>query len=271
MRYRYYYCSEYSKELEEYLQNEQIKYRISASTSFIIFNIWSSDKDYKQKMLVLEKWNRFGPSYTALEPSASDLKEAKYLTIRPKKQSITIINEDASFAYLCQYGPIRRHEKQIGEIYIRKEPNTDGNTAFWCEDTGFSDIFVSRKVRDLVGENELSGISFLNVRLKKNQYCENLFQMTSLNVLKHDQLVFGYEEREEICPRCGKIEYDIGSDFQLHVDFSKVLEQSDLYITEDKFGGSSLYIISQRFYRAIIAAKLDKNVAFLPVVDTSYA
>lgn len=270
MRYGYYYCSRYNKELEEYLQNTQIKYKISASTSFIIFNIWSSDKDYQQKMLALKKWHRFGPSFTELEPSASDLEEAKYLTIRPKKQSITVINADASFTYLCQYGPVRRHEKQIGEIYICKEPNTDGNTAFWCEDTGFSDIFVSRKVRDLVEENGLSGVSFLNVRLKKNQYCENLFQMTSSNVLKHDQLVFGYREKELICSKCGKVEYDIGSDFQLHVDFSKVLEQSDLYITEDVFGGAPQYIISQRFFRAIKEAKLDKNVCFLPVVDHSY-
>ena len=133
MRYRYYYCGIHTKAQEEYLQNEQIKYKISkvsASKSFIIFNIWSTDKDYEQKMLALKKWHRFGPSITELEASTSDLEEAKYLTIRPEKQSITVINADASFTYLCQYGPVRRHEIQIGEIYIRKEPNAESNTAF---------------------------------------------------------------------------------------------------------------------------------------------
>ena len=74
--------------------------------------------------------------------------------------------------------------------------------------------------------------------------------MTSSNILKKEDIVWGYGEKIEKCPMCGK----------------------EQYVTERLFSegfARPIYVISQKFYRLLVENKLDKNISFCPVVSVS--
>ena len=76
----------------------------------------------------------------------------------------------------------------------------------------------------------------------------------------------------ETCRICEKEQFFLDHAEQLHVDFSKMPVQSDLYLTESIFGEGEpepLFIISQRFYQLLNENKLARNVVFTPVIDIS--
>ena len=96
--------------------------------------------------------------------------------------------------------------------------------------------------------------------------------MTSPNILEKECIGIGFGEKIETCPKCGKEQYAIDNAYQLHLDFSKIKEQGDLYMTERIFGygiAYSLYLISQRFYRLLKEENLAGGITFSPVVDIS--
>ena len=51
MRYRYYFCRRYTPDVEEYLIQNKIKYKIEEHVKrWIIFDIWSTSKDYEKHL-----------------------------------------------------------------------------------------------------------------------------------------------------------------------------------------------------------------------------
>ena len=165
-----------------------------------------------------------------------------------------IENEDA-FRYTCEWTSrlgekVFQHEEQVKEVVVKKVPSMKKRNAFWCESTGFSVIFADKRIRRLAEENFLSGIEFKNVFLKNGTCSDELFQMTSSNILKKEDIVWGYGEKIEKCPMCGK----------------------EQYVTERLFSegfARPIYVISQKFYRLLVENKLDKNISFCPVVSVS--
>ena len=147
-------------------------------------------------------------NYITVEFTKKELSEADFLMMRPKRQSIDIENEDA-FRYTCEWTSrlgekVFQHEEQVKEVVVKKVPSMKKRNAFWCESTGFSVIFADKRIRRLAEENFLSGIEFKNVFLKNGTCSDELFQMTSSNILKKECIVFGYGEKIEKCPKCGK-------------------------------------------------------------------
>ena len=121
-------------------------------------------------------------------------------------------------------------------------------------------------------KNELIGVQFKNVMLRKGMYSEKLFQLSSDKVLGKECIGIGFGEKILTCPKCGKEQYCIEDAYQLHLDFSRLREISDLYVTESVFGegiARPLYIISQRFYQLLKEANLASRITFSPVVDIS--
>lgn len=277
MRLRYYYCERFSTALEDFLKKEKIKYKISSATSFVIFNIWSDEIDAEHKLHMANEMAWFGPSSIIAEYTPLEYSNAKLLVMRPHKQQIDIRNGEEAFRYLCTWknfcGETRvNHETQIGSVVIAREPSINTKTAFWCEDTGFAQIFTSKHFVDLASENQLTGIVFRDVLLRNGKRSENLFQMTSDNIIGRECVGTGYGEKVNKCPCCGAEQYFIGDAHQLHLDFSKIQMHSDFYQTAPIFGEgipNPLYIITQRFYQVLKNAKMDKNVSFSPVVDIS--
>ena len=279
MKLRYYFCDRFDATLEDFLQKEKIKYKVTNATTrlpLIVFNIWSDEKDFEYKLRIVRELCAREPLRFA-EYSSSEYSNAKLLIMRPKKQQIGIINENDAFRYSCKWinsigETVVRHEKQIGVLSIDKEPSISSTTAFWCEDSGFFIIFASKHFVDLSIQNHLTGIVFRDVMLKNGERSKNLFQISSDNTINRDCIGTGYGEIVEVCPHCGAEQYFIDEAHQLHLDYSKIQTQSDLYLTEQIFGQGdpySLYLISQRFYQLLKQAKLDAHVAFSPVIDIS--
>ena len=284
MRYRYYYCERTSERLIDYLTVESIKYNVTegisagryACPALVSFNIWADDKNAEQHMQALNAISQFGPTKYA-EYSSRDYSKATYLMMRPKSQSVEIVNPDEAFQYSCQWGNsvgmhLRKHEKQVGPVVIAKEPDIRKSTALWSEDTSFSVFFASKKVVDLVNQHSLVGISFPKVKLRNENESENIFQMISPNIITQDCIGMENLKMVETCLVCGKEQFFLDHAEQLHVDFSKLPVESDLYLTESIFGEGDpepLFIISQRFYQLLNENKLARNVVFTPVVDIS--
>ena len=285
MRYRYYYCERTSERLINYLTVESIKYNVTegisagryACPALVSFNIWADDKNAEQHMQALNAISQFGPTKYA-EYSSRDYSKAAYLMMRPKSQSVEIVNPDEAFQYSCQWVNsvgmhLRKHEKQVGPVVIAKEPDIRKSTAFWSEDTGFSVFFASKKVVDLVNQHPLVGISFPKVKLRNGNESENIFQMISPNIITQDCIGMENLKIVETCLVCGKEQFFLDHAEQLHVDFSKLPVDSDLYLTESIFGEGDpepMFIISQRFYQLLNENKLARNVVFTPVVDISW-
>lgn len=273
MKYEYHFLKWKDTQLMEFLNEQKIEYQEGANQFRVVFSIFSSSPKAEFYLEELKKMN-IKENYITVEFTKKELSEADFLMMRPKRQSIDIENEDA-FRYTCEWTSrlgekVFQHEEQVKEAVVKKVPSMKKRNAFWCESTGFSVIFADKRIRKLAEENSLSGVEFKNVFLKNGTCSDDLFQMTSSNILKKEDIVWGYGEKIEKCPMCGKEQYVIDYVWQLHLDFSKIEKQSDMYVTERIFGegfAEPIYVISQKFYRLLVENKLDKNITFSPVVN----
>ena len=275
MRYKYYYCVIPNQRSVGFLDAHKIRYRLSGGgivPTFAIFSFWSSTPNAESLQKELMDVCGGNPVVT-IEYSKADLANAKLLVVRPKKQSIVITNGMDAFSTSCEsvdlFGITRtNHEWQIGTLAISKEPPTTATTSLWSSDTGFAYIFADYRVRDLSVANKLVGVDLQNVYVKKGQYSNKLYQMTSQYIIPQDLLAEGYGEQMKKCPICGKKQYSIDSSYQLHLTDSEIFNSADLFVTERIFGDgipAPIYIISQRFYRLLNENKLAGGVSFEPV------
>ena len=279
MKRRYYFSDRINQRIMEYLDGQKIRYKISGENSdlpLVSFNLYSSDADMEGHLKALEKMNVRKPIVYA-EYSTFEVENAKMLWMTPKKQCIDITNNHEAYHCSCRWitstGVQKAmHKEQQGLFVIAREPSMKTSTAFWTETTGFAEIFTDIRIYELVCESMLKGIEFKKVFVKKGGYSKILFQMSSPNILGRESIVLGHGEKIEVCPLCGKEQYFIDNAYQLHLDCSKIKEESDLYVTERIFGQGiayPLYIVSQRFYQMLKKNKLVTGVIFSPVSDVS--
>ena len=281
MKLRCYFCELHSDYLINMLEHNGVKYKVvdkNVHSPLVVFNIYEIAG--KRTLLDELKKNNVVPRYTCAEYSLSEYENSRLLTMRPMTQKFDIINCDDAYEYSCvrkipfknEFITLTMHEKQVGLFAIAKEPLISKKVAFWCESTGFSEIFADYRILELVKQNNLLGIEFKKVLLKNELFSDKLFQMTTENVLTRDCIGFGYGEKKIFCHICGKEQYEIDNSYQLHLNFSKIDLKNDLFLTERIFGSgiaAPKYIISQRFYRLLKENGLAGKVVFEPVVDIS--
>lgn len=285
MRYKYYYCRYINPKLIEFLDTKQIQYKISGKcgmvdgvyfTPLVSFSLYSSSPETIELIDCLANMDIKDP-ITTIEFTQSEINHADLLVMRPKRQKIEIINVDTAFVYSCTrvsgFGITRaRHEYQVGELAIAKEPPMNTNTALWSSDTGFSEIYADKRVYDLVNMNTLCGIKFEKVFLKNGVYSDKLYQLKTENLISREMIDEGHGEKILKCPICGKEQLYIDTSYQLYLKDFKTISPSDFYITDSIFGDGRpepIYIISQRFYQLLKKNNLSKNVNFSPVIDAS--
>ena len=277
MRYKYYFCEQCNPKLMALLETNNIHYVLSGQNTcrqLVSFYIWNTSHNAEVLMKQFEKICTRAP-IVSVEYSASELANARLLMMTPRRQNIDIVNESEAYVYSCErvdaFGITRvGHREQCQLFVIAKEPSMKTKTAFWTESTGFSEIFTKQSVYELVNENNLSGIEFKNVMMRNGNYSANEFQLTSKNKIDAQCIAMGYGERKLHCPICGKQQFFIDNVYQLHLDFNRIKDQSDLYVTECIFGEGipyPLYLISQLFYQLLRENKLISAVTFSPVVE----
>lgn len=281
MKYRYHYCDfNQSPELTEFLNENGIAYKEQYAgpnrKPLIVFDVWSNKPNSEYAVRRLKELIR--SPHTFIVYSEADRKKAKLLWLLPQRQKIDIINEDESFEFGCWYESwlghrCYKHEVQKGLIAISKVPVTKTKDVFWTISTGISELFVDRQVYDAVKASSLDGIDFLDVLLRDGSKTDEIFQMTSSNIIGCECIELGHGEIADKCPVCGKEQYDISSaNYEMHLDTSKIHVQSDLYVTERVFGAGiayPIYIISQQFYQLLKKSGLTGGAEFIPIVDVA--
>lgn len=274
LKYEYYFCASSKQELLEYLQAQSIPFRVGpvGNRSWVVFKLYSTKAGTKEQLIELERSMGETPIVSPIF-TKKELENAELLVLSPKKQWISVINDEKSCRYTCPIGRHKfQHEEQIGLYQISKEPKTDGKTAFWHEDTGWADVFADFRVKKLAKDNGLVGVEFRDVLLRGDCVSQNIFQLSSPNKIPQDAIYLGYGEQPYFCPVCGRVQYVMQKPniYQLHLDSSRLQCKSDLYVTERIWGeglASPMYVISQRFYRLLRENKLDGYLSLSPVIN----
>ena len=278
LRYRYSFCELYRAELCAFLEQKQTRYKIlnegktfSNGTSVPVYIKFELTGPLETIEELSQKY-RCSPHIEAVY-SEDEIREAALLWMTPAKQIIDIVNVDEAFSFSCEWIDSRgcgraHHKEQVGTFKIRREPSSKLSTAIWAGTTGFAEVFADKRVLKLSEEEGLKGIQFKNVKLPGNRYSENIFQVYTENRIEQNCLMLGNGEKEIICPICGRKQYGISDAYQLHLNVDVHKHTADLYMTENVFGygiAGPLYLVSQRFYRALRQNKLDRNISFDPV------
>lgn len=280
MKYKYTFFERYKEPLIKWLDQNKIDYYLDGgkvTPVFVNFTLCSDSDQINDYLSELHSLCLIGPIITA-EYTPAEISSAKFLMVGTRKQCIDIINTHDAYRYSCVWANpkgelLAWHAEQHGLFAIAKEPTNKKRTAFWHEDTGIAEMFTDQRVFDLVNQHKLVGVRFNNVILPTGKISQRIYQMTSDNIITQSCIAFGYGEKRRKCPRCGKEQFFVGGEYQLHVDFSLVKEESDLYITERIFGESRpypLYIISQRFYQLLKKANLMGSLVISPVANVSF-
>ena len=280
MRTKYVFSTISRPVIIEWLEANKIDYYLDGGgivRVFVNFTLWSSDPYIDKYLEELAEINVAHPSISS-ECTNAELLRANYLMICPKKQWISIVNQEDAYRYTCQWTTQvvgwrkANHEEQIDCFQIAKEPSIKTSTAFWHEDTGFAELFTDKRVHDLVIKSNISGVMFKSVYLKNGDCSKNIFQMSAANLIKSEQIQLGHGEKVQHCQFCGKEQYFIRSNYQLHLYIEELPSNQDFFATDRIWGEGRaypVYVISQRFYRLLKEHKLAGNIFFVPVVEVS--
>ena len=273
MRVKYTYCERYNDKLIQILNEKAIKYSVVGDGLLVNKMIKFSVYDSTETMREVFKYTKSKPVITN-EYAKSELMDAELLCIEPSENKITIFNPDEAYQLTCCYKNVfgiekACHKKQISLFQIQKVPSSKTGTAFYASDTGRSELFVDKRIYDLVQGNALKDVDFLPVKKCDGSFTNEFFQMTTKQFISAQNVIVGADEKTIRCPICGQQKIVTDSHYQLRLSRNGCEMSSDLYMTESIFGeGLSYpyYLISQRFYQLLLKNKLLKNVKISPVV-----
>ena len=260
----------YSKELHEFLEKNRIKYseKKNEFIHLLIFSITDDAALAEAAGAYAEIGCTVDLKYTAAELSAAPL-----LRIRPKKEIVDVDNANEAFTCTCRWvdsnGIERaRHRVQTASAVVKKAPPRK-NAALLAPTVGNGCLFADGRIKQLAEGAGMKGIAFLNVLDKKGNAHEDLFQLSSANVIPRERVALGYGEKIEACPICQKTQILPPAGYELHLHMCAEDVSEDLYMTEDLFGegiAEPYYLISQGFYRLLNSEGLLGDVEVLPVV-----
>lgn len=273
MKKMYHFFSVYKEAFVHALDDMQIKYKTMPPRHMLFDLADPSDQTLariKEFHPVITKW---------LEFTEKERKQANYFVMRSKNQSVATLDDEPGcnyYEYICHKakdGTLKRHTtRQIAPAVIDREPSLKTKTCFWHNDTGWQELYTKNIVRELVAKSDLQGVRFEPVYGKSGQQKQNIFQVTSSNILPKDAIQFGHGERTIVCEDCGYTQYFLSGHYQLHIIPSKIPIKSDLYVTDFIFGeglAHPLFIVSQAFYTFLKDNHLSFGLIFEPIVEVN--
>ena len=275
MQYQYYFFVRSTEKLITYLQTNDIAYKVreysNIQETFVQFTLVSNHK--KVNFLLNELANMNCKPTIYIKYTEMERKSAQFLWVWPKRQSIEIVNDMEAYDYHCAGATVfgetaYKHEVQKGLLSIAREPSPKSQNSFWTESTGFSVLFASNKVVDMLRSANFEGINIIPVLKRSGQTCETIYQIRAKNLITQECIQLGHGEIRERCPICGKEQFGFNDSFVLHLYLEKVPYQCDFYETERIFGlgiAHPLFIISQRFYCFLKENKLTGGLDIAPI------
>ena len=244
--------------------------RVDENSSNIgVYFISNKSNNFDKYQRYLRKLKLSAPNDCVVKYENNELENIKYWTIRSTWRNGYPSHEDD---YLDQHFGKKDtdmcdcHLDVQESVTIKKIPNYKNKhffQLFWLESILFCDI----NVKELLVENNVSGIEFLNVCSGKQnlKIVEDTFQIKVLsktihkNILKENE--FKYVDLCEYCdstfvfPSCDRlIRYDI-DDFDI---------KEDVFYSNDKFNKQSI-IVSTKVKELIEENQLQKGLEFRPV------
>ena len=263
------------KKLVQFLDKYKIKYE--SKHGITIFYIFENHEKYTEI-------NNFMNSNNVIPISEAvytddEIQSSQWLTIRstwynglyPQPQEdmkyIYITYDTTNYCegnhpkYYCRKGAVQKDN-----FILKKEPNW-GTRNFmminWVDD----ELFVSKKSEEILKNSHLKGFEFYDVLTKSNKVIEGTKQIFIKEHLK-EGLCPGSIQKTYICPLCGFVKYQpkVGAN-----NFKKEIFDNlkvDIIKTAEKFSEIACFsfiIVSNKFYRTVKEAKLDRGLVFEPI------
>ncbi len=276
MKTVYHYFGRFGEDFEAILKQEGIRYEImyvpNDPEPIFTFDLASTSKRFAEQYASIAPYAK--PLDVRLVSSAKETETAPWLSIIPHRTCIDVLNYDEAMLYYCtktKYASGCNHihnQEQIGLFRIRALPKKT-NAAFYTCDTGFEFLFCDDRVFHLVHDQALCGVEFKPVLSKRGKEYDCLYQMSSSNIVKRNQIILGHGEGFSECPYCGSKQIVLHNDQQLHIDRRAVEAGWDFCMTESIFGEGIAhphYLISQRFYQLLKSNRLSSRLSVLPIV-----
>lgn len=274
MRYKQrFLCINPNAELLDLLERYRIKYTVSdafseLSVTFFLYE----DENVDEQLRTLA--NKFAPvPLTYKEYTKEEIANAEFLLFRPVYSKVQLSLDSGAFVYSCEYrnsygDEYYGHMEQIASSVILREPVWK-RRSFLSEDVGgYGQIYCNRSVVDLIHDYGLKGIQINPVYLRNGEQCTNTFQLTAQKIIPQKALILGRGEVKRQCRVCGRERFFLDSRYCLHLYKNEIDQTVDFLQTESILGEgieNPIFLISQRFYRLLIQAKLASHIIVEPV------
>ena len=121
----------------------------------------------------------------------------------------------------------------------------------------------------MTAQSDIRGIVFADVYSKDGKRCSEIYQLKSINEIEAEAIALGYGEQQLSCPVCKKRQIGLPPAYELHLNLKSEELTDDFYITSKMFGEGieePLYIISQKFYKLLLAEGLTGDLDVSPVI-----
>lgn len=266
------FSREKAPELADYLLDHGLA--DSASPGIVTLDIAEGNPHYSYVWSIVQQKQLFFLSETIF--TKEELDSALWLRVRSQWR-FGYPQPEGNFEYdRITYSPENRclqcncGLQQVKPFRIKKVPKW--GKRFLGELNWIGDeLFLNNAAKELLADNKLTGIAFLNVENKKGT--EKLSDINQLYI----QYVLepGMEEKQKyirqrsICPTCGRMKYVPSGVGSLQLPDRLFRNAPDFAKTQEYFGDGSYaaraIIVSQRAYRVITENKMDRGLVFEPV------
>lgn len=274
MRIKHHFCCAFRDELKETLDQLSIPYESITMhpvrvDSYLVFDIFEEERAFPS---VIQMINNGDNHIQQIVYAESDLLDAEWLTLRCTNASLDLSREETIFN--C-FEPMNengyRHREIAGNPFYMSKTVRWGKKHFAASyDLGVEHLFCDEYARSML-ESKEAPVCFESVlHAKTGIGLENVFYLNISHCLPVEAIVFCGEEKEVICPNCGRIRYEIKDGYRLHIKKESLKSCHGICKTPSIFALSPYYLvpfnlISRELYLFFREHRLLKNLTFEPI------
>lgn len=259
--------------LFDYLIKNNIAHEVSLNR-LVSFDVYESSSQWPYIKSFYEKYNLFCICDTHF--SKDELQNAQWLTVRSKwlngypqpennfkYETITYSNDN--YCKECGAGLV-----QVDSFRIRKEPKWSTKN-FMMLNWVFDEIFLNIKAKNILEENDITGISFLPVKNSRGDIIlDNIFQLI-INTKIDNGLIDDQPHIREmyVCESCGTKKYISNGKGMLKYKKEVFENVFDIVKSSELFGSGKVatneIFVNQKVYKLLSDNKLDRALCFEPI------